>query len=70
MLTATATALLLSLFAASPNGTQRQAPTLGATGVGVLTVSQQVIHLEPITVQELVGDARQPVVPPKRRLIL
>jgi hypothetical protein len=61
MLTATATALLLSLFAASPNGTQRQAPALGAAGAGVLTVSQQVIHLEPITVQELVGDARQPV---------
>jgi hypothetical protein len=62
MLTASALAMLLSLFAASPGGTQRAAaePRLGTAGIGVLTVAQTTIHLEPITVHELVGDARQP----------
>jgi len=59
MLTATASVLLFSLLAASPGGTQRAA-AMTAPGVGMLTVAQPVIHLEPITVHELVGDARQP----------
>ena len=63
MLTTLVTAMLVQAIAASPGGTQRSADplaALNATGVGVLSLPRETIHLEPITVHELVGDARQP----------
>ncbi|HJU38083.1 MAG TPA: hypothetical protein VJ724_00825 [Tahibacter sp.] len=63
MLTTLVTAMLVQAIAASPGGTQRSADplaALNATGVGVLSLPRDTIHLEPITVHELVGDTRQP----------
>lgn len=63
MLTACATALLIQMVAAPSAGAQRpegRTANFNASGISVLTVPLQTIHLEPITVHELVGDTRQP----------
>ncbi|UXI67404.1 hypothetical protein [Tahibacter amnicola] len=61
MLALSATALAIGLATASPQGMPLSG-AIGAVNHGptILTVPQQVVHLEPITVQELIGNAAQP----------